>query len=274
VTREPGATQADTQLIAELAGLGLHATPAQLQRWRKARLLDAPLRRAAGRGKGRPSLAYPPAAIEQATAILKLLDYWVPLKEMALAMFLDGVPVGEVAIHGAIRHILVDSNSLDLDEEARADLADQDVERVRHQARRVPALQSLRMNSRRAGRGRFADVVTAIIHAAAVGTSPSDAANADTADVFDLSTEEAAAIYRYFERFRLEEAQKIAATISLQEIRAAQLFVDNLPSEVNPFDEERNYRFYSFLVLAFVIFIRTVSTDTDFYNSPYTLRRP
>jgi hypothetical protein len=264
VNAEAGPTEADKQLIAELADRGLHAAPAQFQRWRKAGLLDPPERPGAGRGKGRPSVCYPPSAVEQATAILKLLDRWVPLKEMALAMFLDRVPVSEASVREAIQYILVDSNSVGLDEEVRADLADQGVNKVRHRVRRVPVLQNLSKKSRQAGgRGTFEDLVTAIVHAAAVGTSPSDEAVADTARVFDISIGEGAAVYRYFNELPPEKAQKTAATISLQEIRAAQFFVENLPPEVIQPEEGRNYRFYSFMVLSFVIFIRSVNTDAD-----------
>jgi hypothetical protein len=50
---------------------------------------------AAGAGKGRPSRRYPSAAVDQAAAIRSLLDRRVPLDEMAMAMFLDKVPVTE-----------------------------------------------------------------------------------------------------------------------------------------------------------------------------------
>jgi hypothetical protein len=264
VSTTSGRTEADARLGAELAAHGLEATPAQFKRWRAAGLLDSPIRRDAGRGTGRPSVCYPPSAVDQATAILRLLDHWVRFKEMALAMFLDGVPVSEAAVHQAVRYILVDSKSVDLDEEARADLADQGVNGVRHRARRVPALQNLSKKSHQAGgRGTFADVVTAIVHAAAVGTSPSDEAVADTARVFDISADEGAVIYRYFNELRPEKTQKTADTISLQEIRAAQFFVESLPPEVIQPEEERNYRFYSFMVLGFVIFLRSVNTDAD-----------
>jgi hypothetical protein len=70
--------------MADLAACGVHATAAQFQRWRKARLLDTPIRQPASRGKGRPSLAYRRAAVDQAAAIIRLLDRRMPLEEMAI----------------------------------------------------------------------------------------------------------------------------------------------------------------------------------------------
>jgi hypothetical protein len=115
--------------MADLAARGLHASPEQFRRWRKARLLDGPIRQAAGRGKGRPSLEYPPAAVDQAAAIIRLRDRRVPLEEMAMAMFLDRVPVSEAAVRKALHSILADPKSKGLDEEAREYLAD---ERIDH----------------------------------------------------------------------------------------------------------------------------------------------
>jgi hypothetical protein len=173
VPTKTGPTQADAKLIADLATRGLDATPAQFKRWRAKGLLCPPERLGAGRGKGRPSLRYPPHAVEQAVAIIKLRGYRVPLGEMAIAMFLDHVPVSEAAIRKSIQTILADPESEKLDVEARADLADSQMERVLRTTRRIPFLQFWSKRSRQAGnRETFGRIVAAILQAASVEHFP------------------------------------------------------------------------------------------------------
>lgn len=117
-------TQADRFLQAALAEQGLTATPDQFKRWRHARLLDSPERPGAGRGKGRPSVRYPDAAVAQATTIIELLKLGVPLKEMGLAMFVRGAPIGVEPVRQALHVILAAGDESWLTEEAAEDRAD------------------------------------------------------------------------------------------------------------------------------------------------------
>jgi DNA-binding transcriptional MerR regulator len=264
VTGEPRPTEADARLIAELADRGLHATPAQFKRWRAAGLLEPPERPGGGRGKGRPSLCYPPAAVDQALAIRRLLDRRVPLDEMAMAMFLEDAPVSETAVRKALHSILADPKSENLDEEARADLADQRVNHVLRRARRVPLLQEWSKMTREAGnRGALPDIVTATLHAEEAGTFPSEEAVEETTKMLGALPEDVTPFYSNLIKFGPDALRVAIDTVSLQELRTAQALLENLLTNILPPKAERNYRAYSVIVFGFAMVMRTGDIDVD-----------
>jgi hypothetical protein len=104
-------TIADAQLLDELSARGLHATSYQLKRWRGQGLLTAPVRANEGRGRGRPSMAYPPGSADAAESILRAVQANVPLRQAGLALFARRVPV---------RHNIVRASFVDLLDEIDA----------------------------------------------------------------------------------------------------------------------------------------------------------
>jgi DNA-binding transcriptional MerR regulator len=263
VTGKPGPTEADTRLIAELADRGLHATPAQFKRWRAAGLLDPPERPGGGRGKGRPSLCYPSAAVDQAAAIRSLLDRRVPLDEMAMAMFLEDAPVSEAAVRKALQSILADPKAEGLDEEARVYLADQRIDHLLRRSRRVSLLQAWsRMTHKAGNRGALADIVTALILALQEDTFPSDEVIDETAKILG-PTEAVTLFYDYLMELGPDPLREAIDTVSLQELRAAQSYLERLPDGILPPEARQNYRFFSIAVLAFAKLLPTGKIETD-----------
>jgi hypothetical protein len=264
VTGNATPTEADKQLISELADHGLPATAKQFKRWRAAGLLDPPARPGAGRGKGRPSLSYPSAAGEQAAAIIRLLGCRVPLDEMAMAMFLDHVPVSESAVRKALHSMLADPKSENLDEEAREHLAEQRIIDIQGRSRRIPLLREWSQMARAAGnRGSLTDMVAAIMYTQSEGTFPSDEAVEETARVFDASTHDVTLFYAYLKDFGIPVLRTAIDTVSLQELRTAQSFIKAELAEIFPSEARNNYRFFGIAVLYFAILLPTGDIETD-----------
>jgi hypothetical protein len=250
--------------MADLAARRVHATPAQFQRWRKARLLDAPQRRAAGRGQGRPSLEYPPEAVDQAAAIIRILDRGVPLEEMAVAMFLDRVSVSEAAVREALRRILADRKSEDLDEEAREFLADQRIDHLLRRSRRISLLRTWSHMTREAGnRGELPNITTALVLALQEETFPSDEVIDETAKMLGASTGDVTLFYNYLVELGPDLLREAIDTVSLEEFRAAQDYLEGLPHGILPTYVWQNYRFLSLAVLVFAILLRAGRIETD-----------
>jgi hypothetical protein len=264
VPANTGPTQADSKLIAELAERDLVATWAQLKRWRPAGLLDPPVRPGAGRGKGRPSKFYPATAVEQATAIIKLLDIGVPLEEMAIAMFLDGVPVSEVAVGKALHSILADPKAGILDVEEREDLVERRVNHLQRRARRVPQLQQFSKMTREAG-NRYAlpDIINAMIYAQQLGEFPGLATVKEAATMFGASIDEAELFYDYQRDLRPDVLRDAIDTVSLEELEVARSYLEGLFGGVLPVEARQNYRFFSIGVLWFALLLPTGAIETD-----------
>jgi hypothetical protein len=250
--------------MADLAARGLHATPAQFQRWRKARLLDPPVRPGAGRGEGRPSLEYPPAAADQAAAIIRLLGNGVPLPEMAMAMFLDAVPVSEAAVRKALHSILADPKSENLDEEAREGLAEWRVNHLQRRGRRIPLLQDLSNMTRAVGnRNALADIVNAMVYAQQLGERPSDLVVEKAAKMLGASSDDISDFYQYQIDLRPEVLREAIDTVSLQELRQAQTLLEDLPEDILPTEAKQNYQFVSINVLGFAVLLGSGDIEID-----------
>ncbi len=103
--------------------------------------------------------------MDQAAAIIELLQLRVPLDEMAMGMFLRGAPVAETAVRRSLLAMLPKLDA-DLVEDARADHADQAIARLLRRARRIPLLQHWAKNARGAGE-RAALPLASVFHEAA-----------------------------------------------------------------------------------------------------------
>ncbi len=225
MSSSPASTAADRALLDELAARGLHATPRQVKRWREAGVLAPPLQRSAGRGRGRPSLRYPPEALDQATAILDLLAHRVPLDEMAVAMFLRGAPVTETAVRAAFLAMLQPVARLqEGDEEARESAAEQLVGRLLLRARRMAPLDYWSRRARGYGdrpRVVLGDALTALTFRVVVGTTPSLEAAAATAHILDIPPEEVEDVFEQIGEVSPGALRRTARTVTLHELQAA-----------------------------------------------------
>lgn len=163
-------TVADQQLHQQLLEVGITARPRQFKRWREAGLLAGPIRRSAGRGKGRPSVGYPPEAVGQASAIIRCLGDGVPLRYVAAIMFYRDVPVPEQAVRASYLAMLTDLEGLLPSEHDLGDAADK-------------LAQHLRQRAKRSAIGR-AWIARADTYGARAGSPVEDALSALTAYLF------------------------------------------------------------------------------------------
>lgn len=131
-----GLDRPDQQLRQQLLEVGTTAGPQQFKRWREAGLLAGPIRRSAGRGKGRPSVGYPLEAVAQASAIVRCLGDGVPLRYIAAIMFYREVPVPEQAVRASYLAMLTDFEGLLPSEHDLGDAADKLAQHLRRRAKR------------------------------------------------------------------------------------------------------------------------------------------
>jgi hypothetical protein len=144
---------------------------------------------------------------------------------MAIAMFLDRVPVSESAVRKALHSILADPKAANLDREALEELADDRVKYVRRRGRRISLTQEWNKMSRATGnREALPDILTAIIHAQQVGTFPSDEAVEETRTMLGASTEDVVRFYEYQTDIRPAALRESVDTITMEELRAGQAY--------------------------------------------------
>lgn len=93
-------SQADRDLIAKAALVGVKISARQLKRWRAAGLLPSPARKGLGRGLGSRSL-YPPGALDRAIALARLPRRARTPGAATLSLFALGAPVDEAGLRQA-----------------------------------------------------------------------------------------------------------------------------------------------------------------------------
>lgn len=99
-------SQADQDLLAALQAAGIDwVTEYQLERWRQAGALPAPVRRFLGRGKGSTSV-YPPEAAAVAKALANHTYQGRSLHYAVLASFRESAPVPEPAVRRSMQWIV------------------------------------------------------------------------------------------------------------------------------------------------------------------------
>jgi hypothetical protein len=83
-------TPADRALIKAVAEHGFKVTPDQLHDWRGLKLIPSAQEPGAGRGPGRPSIAYPAGTVERVLAICRIqaMEFRVPMRHLAIWLFL------------------------------------------------------------------------------------------------------------------------------------------------------------------------------------------
>ena len=242
-------TAADRQLLDQLAARGLQVTARQLKRWRDAGLLSSPVQQSAGRGRGRPSVGYPPAAVDQATAIVDLLGRRVPLDEMGMAMFLRAAPVSETAVRRAVLAMLSATGT-----EAEEDPADQADELVAHLLRRARRSAPLQYWSRRArGYGErvgvvLGDMLTAVAHRFLAETQPSPEAQAATAHILGTTQPQTQHIIEVIGQLTPDTMRVTAETVTLPELQQARQTLESALSAA-PEGQQPNFRAAGLMVL-------------------------
>jgi hypothetical protein len=107
MARTPIPSRADRQLIAALKRRNIDVSATQLERWRQAGVLQAPVWHGLGRGRGSVS-EYPPEAVEQAAELAGLVRRGRPMETVALMMFGRGRWVREDMLRDAYRRELDD----------------------------------------------------------------------------------------------------------------------------------------------------------------------
>lgn len=258
-------TEADRCLQAALAERGLSATPTQFKRWRHARLLDSPERPGAGRGRGRPSRRYPDTAVAQAITIIELLKLHVPLREMALAMFLRGAPIGVEPVRKALQVILTAGGAGSLTHLAGEDAADAYIARLRPRARRHPVLRHWARRAARSLPGRAAghvsDMVTAVVDATATKSQPSTEAVKTTATVLDLDEAETTAIFERISQIPLHTFGQVAETVTLTELTDAKRRMEETFSEGGDDEQKPDFKSAGLILLGFVAVARMGEKD-------------
>jgi hypothetical protein len=135
-----GLTEADAQLVDELAPLGVRVTPRQLKRWRASGLLPTPTQVSAGRGKGRRSVSYPAGTAQLVAALADMLrDGW-SLRHVAFGLFARGHEVTEAALKQSYRAVIQDFHEhvMLLGDADPADGADRLARRMLPRAKRNP----------------------------------------------------------------------------------------------------------------------------------------
>lgn len=267
-------TKADRCLQAALAEQGLTATPVQFGRWRRARLLDSPERPGAGRGKGRPSVRYPDAAVAQATTIIELLKLGVPLKEMGLAMFVRGAPIGVEPVRQALHVILAAGDESWLTEEAAEDRADALVEHGLRRARRIPWLRHLtsrlRMLRNEAPAGLsddastrcLSDMLTAVVYAITTESDPSSVAVETTAQVYGLDATEISAVFARMQQLSPHTLSEVAATVTLAELHNAKCRLEESIRKSPDYDQKPNFRAVGVILLGLATVARMEQTES------------
>jgi len=242
-------TAADRQLLDQLAARGLQVTARQLKRWRDAGLLSSPVQQSAGRGRGRPSVGYPPAAVDQATAIVDLLGRRVPLDEMGMAMFLRAAPVSETAVRRAVLAMLSATGTA-----AEEDPADQADELVAHLLRRARRSAPLQYWSRRArGYGErvgvvLGDMLTAVAHRFLAETQPSPEAQAATAHILGTTQPQTQHIIEVIGQLTPDTMRVTAETVTLPELQQARQTLESVLSAA-PEGQQPNFRAAGLMVL-------------------------
>lgn len=272
------ATRADRQLLDDLARRGVYVTARQLRRWRAAGVLAPPIRVAGGRGHGRVSVAYPPEAIEQATAIAELVARGVTLDQMPIALFLRGVPVAETALRGALLGSLTTGPAPDPmsgdedgeegeDEEEWADRADAMAQHLRRRARRHPVGRHWSARSR--GHGErpgpvLQDLLTALTTPTIAELPPSDAARSTTAHVLGLSPDETDAFISTLSRLSITRLRHVAQTTTPVELAGAQTYLRSaLKMPLDSLDRRPNYQATGVALLATTAFLRDRKNDSE-----------
>jgi len=259
VSSDDRGTAADRQLLDQLAARGLQVTARQLKRWRDAGLLSSPVQQSAGRGRGRPSVGYPPAAVDQATAIVDLLGRRVPLDEMGMAMFLRAAPVSETAVRRAVLAMLSATGT-----EAEEDPADQADELVAHLLRRARRSAPLQYWSRRArGYGErvgvvLGDMLTAVAHRFLAETQPSPEAQAVTAHTLGTTQPQTQHIIDVIGQLTLDTMRVTAETVTLPELQQARQTLESALSAA-PEGQQPNFRVTGLMVLGLAAVARRQS---------------
>lgn len=93
-------SQADRDLIAEAALVGVKLSARQLKRWRSVGLLPSPARKGLGRGLGSRS-SYPPGTLDHAVALARLPRRARTPGAATLSLFALGCPVDEAGLRQA-----------------------------------------------------------------------------------------------------------------------------------------------------------------------------
>jgi hypothetical protein len=187
----------------------------------------------------------------------------VPLNEMAMAMFLDGVPVSKAAVRKALHGILADPRLEILDWEAREDLAERRADHLQRRARRIPQLQQFSKMTREAGnRNAFRDIVNAMIYAQLLGEFAPKATVEEAAKMFGASIDDVNLFYDYQRDLRPDVLREAIDTVSLQELRLAQSYFEGLLGILSV-EARQNYRFFSLGVLWFAVLLPTGEIETD-----------
>ncbi len=258
VTEAQKGTQADRQLGDALAEQGLDATFTQFKRWRAAGVLASPVQHSAGRGKGRPSERYPVEAVEQAAAILKLLSFGVPLKHMAIAMLVRGAPVTEEAIQESFLDFLAEPPS-NLDDDERADRADQMGAHLQRRARRNPLLHHWSDRARGHGEpGRFvlSDMLSALMQLIVTGTRPSTQAETATSHILGLGPDQTAELCRVMNDLTPGVLRATARDVTLTELFCARQTLSEWFKDAPPGSAKPNFGTAGVMLLALAALAR------------------
>ena len=103
MTDDLDVSEADRDLIAELAKRGLSVTARQLRRWRDEGRIPSPIQVSKGRGYGRRSVRYPAETADQAAAVAAIIGRGVKLRHVVLALFVERQPVTLDQVRAAYR---------------------------------------------------------------------------------------------------------------------------------------------------------------------------
>ena len=76
-------------------------------------------------------------------------------------------------------------------------------------------------------------------------------------------TEAVTLFYDYLMELGPDPLREVIDTVSLQELRAAQSYLERLPEGILPPEVRQNYRFFSIAVLAFAKLLPTGEIETD-----------
>jgi hypothetical protein len=257
-------TPADRQLMDALAERGLEATPTQFKRWRAAGVLTPPLQRSAGRGKGRRSERYPPEAVDQAATILELLTFRVPLKHMAVALVVRGIPVTDAAVRKAFLDILPTPDVGEVDDVARADEVDQYSAQLQRRARRIPLLHHWAARARGTNEpGRFvlSDMLSALMQLTATGTPPSVDAEAATGHILGIDSDEIQSVIAVMQSLDVDSLRTIAQDVTASELHTALQPLREVFAESGSGDERPDFETAGVMILAMAALARVEGTS-------------
>jgi hypothetical protein len=247
-----GITAADRDLLASLEAQGYSLTSRKLKRWRNAGVLTTPIQCSAGRGHGRRSIAYPPEALEQATAIVELLAQRVPLNQVAVAMFIRGVPVNQQAV----RHALLELLDLGLagvsDPDERADQADRLAQHALRRARRHPLGRHWSNQAGRRHRRRqpvLGDMLAGLLGQAITGEPPSRESKAAITEIVGIPSDDATRFHRMASMLTLENLQQVASAATLAELDVANQQVREMFADIPAHESAPNYAAAGLIIL-------------------------